>query len=174
MPSPSPSSGHAHGRRSDPGTWSTTTCSGKAPTLARMGGASVPAFVDGRSFLSLAKDPNTTWPRTAILSEKEINLEPPNVWDMLRMGSAITPATTTATPPTIRIRRSTTTRALTPTRCTTPSACPLPTLRRSAARFGDPGLLRGSSERPLHLRWTVVSYGRECPASTVGNRSMSC
>jgi N-acetylglucosamine-6-sulfatase len=56
-----------------------------APTLARMGEASVPAFVDGRSFLSLAKDPSTTWPRTAILSEKEINLEPPNVWDMLRM-----------------------------------------------------------------------------------------
>ena len=56
-----------------------------APTLTRMGGASVPAFVDGRSFLTLAKDPSTTWPRTAILSEKEINLEPPNVWDMLRM-----------------------------------------------------------------------------------------
>jgi N-acetylglucosamine-6-sulfatase len=56
-----------------------------APTLASMGGASVPAFVDGRSFLSLAQNPSTIWPRTAILSERETNLDPPNRWDMLRM-----------------------------------------------------------------------------------------
>ena len=57
-----------------------------APTLARMGGANVPDFVDGRSFLTLAKNPTTaTWSRTAVLSEKEINGTAPNVWDMLRM-----------------------------------------------------------------------------------------
>src|SRR5215217_1414 len=56
-----------------------------APTLARMGGASIPAFVDGSSFLSLAQNPSTPWPRTAILSERETNLDPPNRWDMLRM-----------------------------------------------------------------------------------------
>ena len=56
-----------------------------APTLARMGGANIPAFVDGRSVLSLAQNPSTTWPRTAILSERETNLDPPNRWDMLRM-----------------------------------------------------------------------------------------
>ena len=56
-----------------------------APTLASMGGASIPAFVDGRSFLSLAQNPSTPWPRTAILSERETNLDPPNRWDMLRM-----------------------------------------------------------------------------------------
>jgi arylsulfatase A-like enzyme len=56
-----------------------------APTLAHMGGANIPAFVDGRSVLSLAQNPSTTWPRTAILSERETNLDPPNRWDMLRM-----------------------------------------------------------------------------------------
>ena len=62
-----------------------------APTLARMGGANIPAFVDGRSVLSLAQNPSTTWPRTAILSERETNLDPPNRWDMLRMeGSSYT------------------------------------------------------------------------------------
>jgi N-acetylglucosamine-6-sulfatase len=57
-----------------------------APTFARMGGASFPAFVDGRSFLGLAKDPSAPWPRTAILSERENNSEAPNKWSMLRMG----------------------------------------------------------------------------------------
>jgi N-acetylglucosamine-6-sulfatase len=57
-----------------------------APTLARMGGASFPAFVDGRSFLALAKDPtNTFWSRTAVLSERETNNVAPNKWSMLRM-----------------------------------------------------------------------------------------
>jgi N-acetylglucosamine-6-sulfatase len=57
-----------------------------APTLARIGGANVPSFVDGRSFLRLAKNPTTaTWSRTAVLSEKETNDVPPNVWNMLRM-----------------------------------------------------------------------------------------
>ena len=60
-----------------------------APTLANMGGASVPAFVDGRSFLSLAQDPSTPWPRTAILSERETDLDPPNRWDMLRMRGKV-------------------------------------------------------------------------------------
>jgi N-acetylglucosamine-6-sulfatase len=56
-----------------------------APTLARMGGASVPAFVDGRNLLPLAQDPSTAWPRTAVPSEMESNTDPPNRWDMLRM-----------------------------------------------------------------------------------------
>jgi arylsulfatase A-like enzyme len=56
-----------------------------APTLARMGGTSFPDFVDGRSFLALAKDPTTSWPRTAIFSERENNNAPPNKWSMLRM-----------------------------------------------------------------------------------------
>ena len=56
-----------------------------APTLAEMAGAPIPAFVDGRSFLGLAKNPTTPWPRTAILSERENDGEPPNRWDMLRM-----------------------------------------------------------------------------------------
>jgi N-acetylglucosamine-6-sulfatase len=55
-----------------------------APTLARMGGANIPAFVDGRSFLELAKDATTPWPRTAILSERKINR-----WDMLRMKGKV-------------------------------------------------------------------------------------
>jgi arylsulfatase A-like enzyme len=53
-----------------------------APTLADMGDATFPPFVDGRSFLPL---PTTSWPRTAILSEREVDSEPPNRWDMLRM-----------------------------------------------------------------------------------------
>jgi arylsulfatase A-like enzyme len=60
-----------------------------APTLAQMGGASIPAFVDGRSILPVAKDPTAPWARTAILSERENNDEPPNSWDMLRMGSKV-------------------------------------------------------------------------------------
>jgi N-acetylglucosamine-6-sulfatase len=56
-----------------------------APTLADMAGADVPNFVDGRSFLPLATGATTSWPRTAILSERETNDEPPNRWDMLRM-----------------------------------------------------------------------------------------
>ena len=56
-----------------------------APTLARMGGASFPNFVDGRSFLSLAKNPNAPWSRTAVLSERETNDLAPNKWSMLRM-----------------------------------------------------------------------------------------
>jgi N-acetylglucosamine-6-sulfatase len=60
-----------------------------APTLARMGGAGFPSFVDGRSFLGLAKDPSAPWPRTAILSERETNNEAPNKWSMLRMGGKV-------------------------------------------------------------------------------------
>src|SRR5215212_932664 len=60
-----------------------------APTLAGMGGANVPAFVDGRSFLPLTTGTTTVWPRTAILSEREENAEPPNSWDMLRMRSKV-------------------------------------------------------------------------------------
>jgi arylsulfatase A-like enzyme len=60
-----------------------------APTIAEMAGAPVPPFVDGRSFLGLAKDPATApWTRTAILSERETDGEPPNRWDMLRMKDA--------------------------------------------------------------------------------------
>jgi hypothetical protein len=50
-----------------------------------MGDATVPPFVDGRSFLPLLTSPTTSWPRTAILSEREVDSEPPNRWDMLRM-----------------------------------------------------------------------------------------
>jgi arylsulfatase A-like enzyme len=60
-----------------------------APTLADMGGANVPNFVDGRSFLPLAKDPNTAWPRTAILSARETNNGSSNKWSMLRMRSKV-------------------------------------------------------------------------------------
>ena len=60
-----------------------------APTLARMGGTSFPEFVDGRSFLALAKDPTTAWARTAILSERENDSVPPNKWSMLRMRGKV-------------------------------------------------------------------------------------
>jgi arylsulfatase A-like enzyme len=61
-----------------------------APTLAHMGGTGFPAFVDGRSFLTLAKGPtNDPWPRTAILSEMETNNEAPNKWSMLRLGGKV-------------------------------------------------------------------------------------
>jgi len=60
-----------------------------APTLARMGGANIPAFVDGRSFLRLAEDPSIPWPRTAILSERKSRALVPNKWDMLRMRSKV-------------------------------------------------------------------------------------
>jgi N-acetylglucosamine-6-sulfatase len=60
-----------------------------APTLADMADANVPAFVDGRSFLPLAQGTTTVWPRTAILSVREKNAEPPNTWDMLRMRSEV-------------------------------------------------------------------------------------
>jgi N-acetylglucosamine-6-sulfatase len=60
-----------------------------APTLAEMGGATVPAFVDGRSFLPLATGTTASWPRTAILSERETDDVPPNRWDMLRMRGKV-------------------------------------------------------------------------------------
>jgi N-acetylglucosamine-6-sulfatase len=62
-----------------------------APTLADIGGATIPLSVpvDGRTFLPLAKDPNTPWPRTAILSEREVDADPPNRWDMLRMRGKV-------------------------------------------------------------------------------------
>jgi arylsulfatase A-like enzyme len=60
-----------------------------APTLAGMGGASVPAFVDGRSFLPIARDPTASWPRTAILSERDTDGVFPNRWDMLRMRDKV-------------------------------------------------------------------------------------
>jgi len=60
-----------------------------ASTLASMGGANIPAFVDGRSFLGLAKAPSAPWPRTAVLSEMENNDSPPHKWDMLRMGHEV-------------------------------------------------------------------------------------
>lgn len=58
-----------------------------APTLADMGNSRTPSFVDGRSILALAKGNITTWPRTAILSEHEPNLNPPPRWEALRMRS---------------------------------------------------------------------------------------
>ncbi len=60
-----------------------------APTLATMGGANVPSFVDGRSFLGLAKNPSVPWSRSAVLSEMENNDSLPHKWDMLRMGGRV-------------------------------------------------------------------------------------
>ena len=63
-----------------------------APTLAKIAGvpdADIPDFVDGRSFLPLATGTATSWPRTAILSERETNDAPPNTWDMLRMRDKV-------------------------------------------------------------------------------------
>jgi N-acetylglucosamine-6-sulfatase len=60
-----------------------------APTLARMGGTGFPNFVDGRSFLSLAKNPSSSWSRTAVLSERETNNVAPDKWSMLRMGGRV-------------------------------------------------------------------------------------
>jgi arylsulfatase A-like enzyme len=58
-----------------------------APTLARMGGARVPGFVDGRSILPVAQNPTSAWPRTAVLSERKIDDIPPS-WEMLRLSDA--------------------------------------------------------------------------------------
>jgi N-acetylglucosamine-6-sulfatase len=58
-----------------------------APTLARMGGARVPGFVDGRSVLPVAEDNGSAWSRTAVLSERKIETIPPS-WEMLRMKSS--------------------------------------------------------------------------------------
>ena len=60
-----------------------------APTLARMGGASFPAFVDGRSFLPLARNPSTTSARTAVLSERKTSTLPTRRWEMLRMPETV-------------------------------------------------------------------------------------
>jgi arylsulfatase A-like enzyme len=61
-----------------------------APTLARMGGRGFPNFVDGRSFLSLAKAPGAApWTRTAVFSERENDTVAPNKWSMLRMDGKV-------------------------------------------------------------------------------------
>lgn len=56
-----------------------------APTIADMGNARAPAFVDGRSVMPLATGAATSWPRTAILSIREPDLDPPPRWEVLRM-----------------------------------------------------------------------------------------
>jgi N-acetylglucosamine-6-sulfatase len=56
-----------------------------APTLADMGNAQTPSFVDGRSVLPLANGTAMAWPRTAILSEQDLNLDLPPIWRTLRM-----------------------------------------------------------------------------------------
>lgn len=56
-----------------------------APTIADMANAGTPGFVDGRSVMPLARTAATAWPRTAILSIREPNREPPHRWDALRM-----------------------------------------------------------------------------------------
>jgi N-acetylglucosamine-6-sulfatase len=60
-----------------------------APTLARMGGANIPAFVDGRSFLELAKNPSAAWLRTVVLSERKTDTDPVQRWEMLRMRGKV-------------------------------------------------------------------------------------
>ncbi|HJQ28988.1 MAG TPA: sulfatase [Rubrobacter sp.] len=56
-----------------------------APTLADMGNAQTPSFVDGRSVLPLANGTITSWPRTTILSEQELDPDLPPLWGALRM-----------------------------------------------------------------------------------------
>ena len=55
-----------------------------APTIADMANVQAPAFVDGRSVMPLAAGA-TAWPRTAILSIREPDLDPPPRWEVLRM-----------------------------------------------------------------------------------------
>ncbi len=55
-----------------------------APTIADMANVQAPAFVDGRSVMPLAAG-TTAWPRTAILSIREPDLDPPPRWEVLRM-----------------------------------------------------------------------------------------
>ena len=59
-----------------------------APTIADMANVGVPAFVDGRSVMPLASGPSTAWPRTAILSIRESDLNPPPDWEVLRMRNS--------------------------------------------------------------------------------------
>lgn len=56
-----------------------------APTIADMANVGVPAFVDGRSVVPLASGAATAWPRTAVLSIREPDLNPPPQWEVLRM-----------------------------------------------------------------------------------------
>ena len=56
-----------------------------APTIADMANVDPPDFVDGRSVMPLATVAATAWPRTAILSIREPNRDPPHRWDVLRM-----------------------------------------------------------------------------------------
>jgi arylsulfatase A-like enzyme len=56
-----------------------------APTIADMANIEPPAFVDGRSVIPLATTAATAWPRTAILSIREPDRDPPHRWDVLRM-----------------------------------------------------------------------------------------
>ena len=56
-----------------------------APTIADMANVEPPGFVDGRSIMPLATVAATAWPRTAILSIREPNQDPPHRWDVLRM-----------------------------------------------------------------------------------------
>ena len=56
-----------------------------APTIADMANAPTPGFVDGRSVLPLANGAAASWPRTAILSIREPDLNPPPRWEALRM-----------------------------------------------------------------------------------------
>ncbi|QIN82345.1 sulfatase-like hydrolase/transferase [Rubrobacter tropicus] len=56
-----------------------------APTIADMANAQAPAFVDGRSVMPLATGAATAWPRTAVLSIREPDLNPPPQWGVLRM-----------------------------------------------------------------------------------------
>jgi len=60
-----------------------------APTIARMGGANIPSFVDGRNFLTLAQDSDISRYRTAILSEGRTEDVPQTNWSMLRMREKI-------------------------------------------------------------------------------------
>lgn len=56
-----------------------------APTIADMANVGTPAFVDGRSVMPLATGAATGWSRTAILSIRETNQDPPALWSALRM-----------------------------------------------------------------------------------------
>jgi N-acetylglucosamine-6-sulfatase len=62
-----------------------------APTVAALGGASVPTFVDGRSFRPLLTNPRSTaWPRKRVLVEKFLASGPLNpAWNAIRYKTSV-------------------------------------------------------------------------------------
>ena len=86
-----------------------------APTLAGMGGASFPPSWTGAASSRSPRTRPPSWPRTAILSERETNDERPTSGTCCAWGARSTPATRTEQKEYYDLAR-------TPTSCTTPSA----------------------------------------------------